>query len=306
MKVVETLTKSDSVRSSTKANYLAGFLILPAAAVVFVAMIVPLGYALIMSMFDYKMGQESSGTFVFLDNYIRFFHDGVALKALWNTLLFTAMSLGLELVIGIGIAVLLLSLPTRLGNFLRAIYSMPLLISPIIVGLIWRYMYDPTYGLVYYALSLVGLDGVFGGLENPSWALFSVALADVWEITPFIMLVVSAGLSAIPGDLYEAAKIDGANAFRTLFAITLPLLTKVIVVVTVIRGTDAFRVFDIIYALTGGGPANSTLSISIYAFKEGFDNYQMGYAMAMSILMMIILIVLFGPLMRNSVMEKAD
>ena len=175
---------------------------------------------------------------------------------------------------------------------------MPLLISPIIVGLIWRYMYDPTFGLIYYLLGLVGLSNSFGGLQDPGSAIFCVMLADIWETTPFVLLCAAAGLANIPSDLYEASKIDGATPLQQLLRITLPMLRKVIAVVLIIRGTDAFRVFDLIYALTGGGPANSTLSLSIYAFKKGFVESQMGYAMAIAIITMIILIALFGPVMK--------
>jgi multiple sugar transport system permease protein len=280
--------------------YLAMFLILPAVTVVIFAMLIPLGYGLVMSLFDYKIGSETSATFVFLKNYVRFLQDPLAIKSLVITLAFTGLALSLELLLGVGMAVLLRSIPERWARILGAFYSMPLLVSPIIVGLIWRYMYDPTFGVVYYILSWFGLDSVFGRLEKPGWALFSVAIADVWETTPFVLIVASAGLVNIPKELYEAARIDGANALYSLTRITLPLLKKVLLVVIIIRGTDAFRVFDIIYALTGGGPGNSTLSLSIYAFQKGFDQYEMGYAMTISIMTMAALVVVFAPLMKKS------
>jgi multiple sugar transport system permease protein len=280
--------------------YLAIFLILPSATVVIFAMLIPLGYGLVMSLFDYKIGSETSATFVFLKNYVRFLQDPLAIKSLGITLGFTGLALSLELVLGVGMAVLLRSIPERWARILGAVYAMPLLVSPIIVGLIWRYLYDPTFGVVYYALSWFGLDSVFGGLEKPGWALFSIAIADVWETTPFVLIVASAGLANIQKELYEAARIDGANAWHSLMRITLPLLKKVLLVVIIIRGTDAFRVFDIIYALTGGGPGNSTLSLSIYAFQKGFDQYEMGYAMTISIMTMAALVVVFAPLMKKS------
>jgi multiple sugar transport system permease protein len=280
--------------------YLAMFLILPSATVVIFAMLIPLGYGLVMSLFDYKIGSETSATFVFLKNYVRFLQDPLAIKSLGITLLFTGLALSLELLLGVGMAVLLKSIPERWARILGALYAMPLLVSPIIVGLIWRYLYDPTFGVVYYVLSWFGLDSVFGGLEKPGWALFSIAIADVWETTPFVLIVAAAGLANIPKELYEAARIDGANAWRSLMQITLPLLKKVLLVVIIIRGTDAFRVFDIIYALTGGGPGNSTLSLSIYAFQKGFDQYEMGYAMTISIMTMAALVLVFAPLMKKS------
>ncbi|MFB2596178.1 carbohydrate ABC transporter permease [Herbiconiux sp. P17] len=288
-----------------KDRRLAVFLLLPAAVTIFTVMIVPLGFAIYASFFDYSLGQEDNMAFVFLDNYARFFTDPVALRSLLNTVLFTVLSLALCITIGVGIAVLLRSLNPKVANVLRAVFAMPVLVSPIIVSLIWRYMYDPTYGLVYYLLGLVGLQD-FGGLTNSATALFCIVVTDVWHAAPFIILVAAAGLTVIPEELYEAARIDGASAPRMLFNITLPLMTKVLVVLVLIRGTDAFRVFDLIYGLTGGGPANSTTSLSIYAYKQAFENNQMGYAMASAVVTLICLIVLFGPFLRNSARGKND
>lgn len=277
---------------------LAVLLLLPAATAIFVVMIVPLGFALYASFFDYSLGREGNMAFVFLDNYLRFFSDPSALRALVNTVILTALSLTLCLGVGVGIAVLLKDIDRSAANFLRAVFAMPILISPIIVSLIWRYMYDPTYGLVYFFLGLVRMQD-FGGLTNSATALICIVIADVWHTAPFIILVASAGLTVIPEELYEAARLDGASALRILFKITLPLMSKVLVVLILIRGTDAFRTFDLVYGLTGGGPANATMTLSIYAYKEAFENSQMGYAMAVSVVTLICLVVLFGPLMRN-------
>jgi multiple sugar transport system permease protein len=277
-------------------------LVAPAVLTILVVMFIPLIYAVVSSLYDHP--GSPGAAFVFLDNYTRFFKDPVAVRSLGNTALYTALNLALCLVLGVGMAVLLQSFSRRTGNFFRAFFSMPLLISPIIVGLIWRYMYDQQYGFVYWLLSLVGLDDSFGGLTSTRTALFSVVVADVWNVTPFIILVVSAGLTVIPDDLYEAARIDGAGPFRILFRLTLPLLSKVLAVVVMIRGTDAFRTFDIIYALTNGGPANATSSLSIYSYKQAFDNGELGFGMASSILTLIALVIIFGPLMRNSARER--
>ena len=279
---------------------LAVVLLSPAALVVIAVMLLPLVYAVTMSLFDFRPGFETQGKFLFLENYLRFFQDKTALQSLLLTLVFTFGALFLELLLGVGFSVLLQTIPTGIAKILRGIYCMPLLISPIIVGLIWRYMYDPTFGIIYFFAKQVGCDQFFGGLQQPGWSMLCVILADVWETTPFVLLCVTAGLAAIPRDLYEAARIDGAGWWSRLLRITLPSLRKVLIVVLIIRGTDAFRVFDIIYALTNGGPANSTLSLSIYAFKKGFEQYEMGYAMAISVIMMLVLSSLFGPVLRRS------
>jgi ABC-type sugar transport system permease subunit len=284
---------------------LAWLLLVPAAAMVVTVMIVPLGFALFASLFQYSLGQEDNMVFVFLGNYVKFFTDPVAVQSLINTFVFTVISLALGLSIGVGIAVLLRDLKRPVANFLRAIFAMPILISPIIVSLIWRYMYDPTYGLVYYLCGLLGIAN-FGGLTNSMTALICIVVADVWHTTPFIILVASAGLTVIPDELYEAARIDNATPLQMLFKITLPLLTKVLVVLVLIRGTDAFRTFDLIYGLTGGGPANATTSLSIYAYQQAFENNQMGFAMAASIVTLVCLVALFGPFLRNSAQQKAE
>ena len=281
-----------------KDRWLAILLIAPASLVVFIAMIVPLGYALVMSLFAYKVGAESSAQFIFLDNYRQFFMDRLALSSLMTTIVFSVAALALELVIGTLVAVMLMSIPRPLASFLRTVYTIPLLISPIIISLIWSQMYDPSYGIVYYLLELVGLDHAFGGLTQPGWALFSIIMVDVWQTTPFVLLVVTSGLTSISHEIYEAAKVDGSGPVRTLLQITLPLIVRVLIVITIIRGMDAFRVFDIIFGLTKGGPADSTLSLSMYAFRQGFDYYATGYAITISLIMMALLAIVFTPLMR--------
>lgn len=287
-----------TVITFARQRYLGRLLVLPAAVTVFVAMILPIGYAVVMSMFQYKMGGESNAVFVFLDNYIRFFSDKLAVSSLITTLVFSIAALSLELVIGTLIAVLLMSINVKAASVFRTIFVVPLLISPIITALIWRYMYDPTYGLVYWLARQVGL-GDFGGLSDPTTALASIIVVDVWHTTPFVILVVTSGLTTISEDIYEAAHTDGAGPGRILFKITLPLITGVLIVITIIRGMDAFRVFDVIYGMTNGGPADSTLSLSIYAYKQGFESFDMGYGITVSVIMMVILVLLFGPLMRR-------
>ena len=278
-------------------------LVIPAFLIIFLAMIAPLFFGLVFSLFDYQFGQGTGGLgrFAFLGNYRLFFINPLGWQSLKITFLFTALALAGELCIGLLIATLLMRVTLKLGSVLRAMYCIPMFISPIVVGLIWRYMYDPSYGMVFSVVDALGLKSVFGGLSSPSWALICIAFTDMWETTPFMILVLTAGLAAIPTELYEASDIDGAGQLRKFFSLTLPMLKKVVAVVVLVRGGDAFRVFDIIYALTAGGPANSTMSLSIYAFKEGFIKYQMGYAMAVSLITLAILAGVFGPLTRVTI-----
>lgn len=287
--------------SLEKGEFLPVLLLLPTLFIVVVVMIIPLVYGVVISLFDYNVGAKlSSENFTGISNYLRMFHDPVLWKSLKNTLVFSVLAISGDFVIGTLIAVLLLQLRDRLGRFFRAIFTMPLLISPIIVGLIWRYVYDPTSGILYWILGHFGITvNDFPGITSVSTAMISVVIAHWWQITPFVLIVVTAGLVSIDSSLYEAAEIDGAGGIRKFFSISLPPLKRVYMVIMIISGVDTFKVFDIIFALTQGGPANSTVSISIYAYKTAFETYEMGYAMAMSIFAMLVSLVIFGfPFMR--------
>ena len=282
--------------SLEKGDLLPVLFLLPTMLIVLVVLLVPFCYGLYVSLFRYDIGtQLSADRFVGLGNYAAALTDKVFIKSAVNTIGFSLMATAGDLVLGTLIAVLLCRLRERQSGILRAVFTMPLLVSPIIVGLIWRYMYDPTSGLIYWVLSLFGLGlAQVPGLTSGSTALLSVCVAHWWQVTPFVILVVTAGLVSIPLDQYEAAHVDGANAFTVFFRITLPQLTRMYMVILIVSGVDTVKVFDIIYALTQGGPANSTLSLSIYAYKNAFEMYKMGYAMAVSVLTMGISFALFG------------
>lgn len=271
-------------------------LLLPTLIIVVAVMLLPLCYGLYISLFDYDIGGAlDQSTFIGLGNYAELLRDPTVWHALQNTVVFSILATAGDLLIGTVIAVFLQRLRPAIAGPLRALSMMPLLVSPIIVGLIWRYMYDPTSGFLYWILSLFGLGlKQFPGITQASTALLSVVIAHWWQITPFVILIVTAGLVSIPCELYEAARIDGAGELRTFFKVSLPLLMPVYMVILVISGVDTIKVFDIIYALTQGGPANATLSMSIYAYANAFQMYRMGYAMAISILTMGVSLCLFG------------
>ena len=274
----------------------------PTLLVVFSVMVVPLFYGFTLSLFDVGFGKHlSSKAFHGFSNYIKFFRDPTALKAVFNTIVFSLGAIAGDLVLGTLCAVFLLKVPRALSSTLRPIVTMPLLVSPVVVGLTWRYIYDPK-GILYWLLSLVGL-GVedFPGVTSASTALLSTVITHWWQVTPFVIIVVTAGLLAIPEELYEAAKIDGAGSFSTFFKITLPQLENVYTVILLISGVDTIKVFDIIYALTGGGPNNSSISLSIYAYSQAFEQSDLSYSMAISFTTMAITFLIFGiPFMRHN------
>ncbi|MEF9880022.1 MAG: sugar ABC transporter permease [Clostridia bacterium] len=235
-----------------------------------------------------------SEDFVGFANYVKAFGDSVALKSIWNTVRFSIGAIAGDVIFGTLTAVVIFQLKRKEAAILRPIVTMPLLIAPIIISLMWRYIYDPQ-GILYWLLRLFGI-GIkdFPGITAESTALLSVIIAQWWQVVPFYVIVLTAGLVSVPQDLYEAAYVDGAGGFRAFRYITFPMLTKVYMVVLFISGVDTIKIFDLIYGLTGGGPNNSSISVSIYAYNQAFSNVNMGYAMALSILAMLVAFVMFG------------
>lgn len=280
-----------------RGDFLPFMLILPTLAIVIIVMIIPFVWGLILSFCNYGPGQKiTAESFIGLSNYVQMFKDKVFWKSLINTVEFSIGAMAGDLIMGTLIAVLLTRLRSRtVANILRAIFLMPLLISPIIIGLIWRYMYDPASGFLYWILSFFNITvNEFPGISMPSTAMFCVIIAHWWQVVPFVILVVTAGLVSISEDLYEAAYLEGSGPFHSFFHISLPLLKNVYMVILVISGVDTVKVFDIIYALTQGGPANSTMSMSLYAYNKAFIAGDMGYAMAVAIAIMIVSFAIFG------------
>ncbi len=277
-------------------------LMLPTLTVIFCIMVLPLFYGLFLSFFSVGFGNRNYvESFVGFKNYIHFFTDPVALKATFNTVCFSFGAIAGDFLLGTICAVLLVKIPRMLSSVLRPIVTMPLLVSPVVVGLIWRYIYDPK-GILYWFLGLFGL-GIkdFPGVTSASTALFSTIVAHWWQVTPFVVIVLTAGLLAIPEEYYEAAKIDGAGPFNTFFRITLPQLKNVYMVIMLISGVDTIKIFDIIYSLTGGGPNNSSLSLSIHAYSQAFEQSNLSYAMAISFLTMLLTFLIFGiPFVRQN------
>lgn len=294
--------------SYDKGDLFPTLLMIPALLMIVFVMIIPLCYGFILSFYDTGFGLNNlNEKFVGLTNYIKFFHDAAAKKAVINTLVFTFGAITGDLFFGTIGAVILLKVGERLGKLLRPILTIPLLISPIIVGLIWRYMYD-VKGILYWFLGLFGL-GIkeFPGVTSATTALLCTIIAHWWQVVPFVIIIITAGLLAIPEEYYEAAYVDGAGGFRSFFRISLPLLVDVYVVVMLTSGVDSLKVFDIIYSLTGGGPNNSSVSMSIYAYNQAFEQSNLGYAMALSFIAMIVTFLVFGiPFIRHNLKKNQN
>ncbi|MGZ4031133.1 MAG: carbohydrate ABC transporter permease, partial [Tumebacillaceae bacterium] len=207
--------------------------------------------------------------------------------SLWNTMLFTVISVALELVLGLGIAVLI-NQQFRGRGLVRAAVLIPWAIPTVVSALMWKFLYDGQNGIVAHLLEKVSLIPNMGWLLTTKFgAMLSVILSDVWKTTPFMALLLFAGLQTIPQSLYEAAEVDGASRVQQFFKITLPLLKSSILVALLFRTLDAVRVFDLVYVLTGGGPANSTETISIYAYKTMFAQMNFGAGSALSVIVFL-------------------
>lgn len=215
--------------------------------------------------------------FVGLDNYGFLLRDDRFWNAMKNTTYFTAASVSLELLLGLSIA-MLLHRSFRLKGPARALVLIPWAIPTVVSAKMWEWMYNTDFGILNY---LIG--SKVNWLGDPVWAINAAVFMDVWKTTPFVVILLTAGLQVIPRELYQAAKIDGAGSWEIFRKITLPLLRPVILIVLIFRTLDAFRVFDAVYVLTGGGPANTTETLSIYAYKVLFQTLQFGYGSTLSV-----------------------
>lgn len=266
------------------------FLIIPAIVTILLIVIYPLAYSLGLSFFYYNPAQSLKANFIGLRNYVSIFTDELFMSALKITLIFAGAAVILELLAGLGIA-LLLTRRLKGTMFLRSLIVVPTVLAPVVVGLMWRYLYFSEGGLVSELFKSVGwLEK--GVLAYPSTALFALIVSDVWEWTGFMALILFAGLESIPRQLYEVASIDGGSTWQIFRYVTLPILKPVVVVAVLFRVMDALKAFDKIYATTRGGPGTSTFTLSFYIWQEGLRFFEIGYAAALTWIMLIIIITL--------------
>jgi len=262
-------------------------LLLPAALVVFGVVLYPIARTFVISLFAVDSPLPGSYPFVGISNYIRVFQDPSFYGVLGHTLYFTLVSTAAELVLGIAVA-LLLNSPLRARWFWRSLVVLPWALPTIVNGALWRWIYNGQYGALNGLLETLHLsDTPQQWLGSPFLALNMVIVADVWKNTSIVVFFILAGLQTIPSDLYEAARIDGANAWVAFWRLTLPLLAPSIAVVLVLRTIEAFKVFDIIYVMTGGGPASGTQTVAFYTYLQAFSNQLFGYGSALAYLIVL-------------------
>lgn len=249
---------------------------LPAAVFILVMMVFPILYTFFVSFTDWNMSSGGTANFIGLGNYVAMFQEPRFYNAFWLTLYFTVLAVSVETVLGVIIA-LILDREFRGKNLAKLILLLPMVATPVAVGLCWTLFYEPTIGLGNYALKLLGLP-TSKWLASKLAVIPSLALVDIWQWTPMISLIVMAGLASLPTEPYEAALVDGATRWQTLRRITLPLLRPTILIAMVLRSIDALKTYDIIYVMTAGGPGFASETLNIYAYNLGFGYFRFGAA----------------------------
>ncbi|HYU36164.1 MAG TPA: sugar ABC transporter permease [Thermoanaerobaculia bacterium] len=268
-------------------------LVAPALAVTAAAGVFPVGWTVWESLHRHDLRMPWLGRpFVGFANYMEIAGDGRFWGAMLHTALFTAVSVALELGLGLFLA-LALNRAFRGRGLVRAAVLVPWSIPTVVAALLWRFLFDTRAGIANATLIKLGiLDEPVVWLVRAATAWVPVVLADVWKTTPFVALLLLAGLQNIDPALSEAAAVDGAGAWRQLWHVTLPLLRPALAVALVFRSLDAFRVFDLIYVLTGGGPGTATEPIALYAFNALFSNLRFGYGAALSVIVFLVTLLL--------------
>jgi multiple sugar transport system permease protein len=259
----------------------------PAVVVMAAACLYPVLAAFQLGLFDWAMGTPwSEARWVGLANFASAFSQPRLWSSLTTTLLFAFVCVASEMVLGIALA-LALERPVRGMAVFRTIFILPMMIAPIAVGLAWRFMFDAQFGLVNALLVKVGLPAMTW-LADPTLAFIAIVVADIWQWTPFVFIMMIAALAGLDGSVLEASRIDGARWWQQTLWVKLPMIRHVIAITLMMRLIDAFRVLEVIYVLTFGGPGDSTEILSLHIYKTAFVGQQLGVAAAMSVLLLAV------------------
>ncbi|MEA2584462.1 MAG: multiple sugar transport system permease protein, partial [Thermomicrobiales bacterium] len=265
----------------------ATLLLLPSLAFLVAMTVIPTVYSLWLSMRQYNLSRPDLAHWVGLRNYQQQLQDDLFWKALNVSLTFTVSVLVLEFVLGFLIATLLDRKMRGMG-FVRTLFVIPVFASPVAMGLTWRYMYQPGYGLINFVLEAVGLPRV-NWLASVDWAMPAVVIVDVWQWTPFVALILLAGMQSISTEIAEAAELDGLTKWQYMMRMVIPLIRPVVVVIGLIRLIDALKTFDLIYIITRGGPGTATYSLPLHAYSIGFASFLMGKSAAIAWIIVIVI-----------------
>jgi multiple sugar transport system permease protein len=277
----------------------------PAMLIMAAACLYPVLTALQLSFFDWSMGTPwSSAKWVGMDNFVSAFQTPRVWSSLLTTLWFAFLSVGLEMMLGIALA-LALEKPVRGIAAFRTLFILPMMIAPVAVGLAWRYLFDAQFGLINAVFLKVGLPAQ-AWLAEPGLAFAAIVIADIWQWTPFVFIMIAAGLANIDSSVIEASRIDGASWWQMTRRVKLPMIKHVIAITLMMRLIDAFRVLEVIYVLTFGGPGDSTEILALHIYKTAFVGQQLGVASAISIILLVVVMSLSWFALRLSNPLKTD
>jgi multiple sugar transport system permease protein len=276
----------------------------PAVLVMAAACLYPVLSAFQLAGFDWAMGTPwASARWVGFDNFVSAFTNPRVWSSLLTTLLFAAVCVSAEMVLGIALA-LALEHPVRGMAFFRMLFILPMMIAPIAVGLAWRYMFDAQFGLINAVLQVLGFSAKTW-LADPQLAFIAIVIADIWQWTPFVFIMMIAALANVDSSVIEASRIDGARWWQMTFRVKLPMVMNVIAITLMMRLIDAFRVLEVIYVLTFGGPGDSTEILALHIYKTAFVGQQLGVAAAISVLLLVVVALLsWGALKLSNPMKN--
>ena len=266
--------------------------VLPACVVLLSLTVYPFVYSVYLSLYRVRLTNLHHKMFLGVENYLQLLQDSVFFHSLCNTFALAVVGISIEVVLGYAVAKVFLELRHRRAfNVLRSFYLMPMMITPLTVGVIFAYIFNPTIGIANQLFQFVDIPAIpwFG---QTTAARCAILLIDVWQNTPFMMLLILAGLLTIPGELYEAARMDGARALDLVRHIEVPAVLGVILLGVILRLIDILRFFDVIYVTTRGGPGDSTMVLTLYAYQQDFEYFQIGSGSAAAVVILAISIVI--------------
>lgn len=262
-----------------------------------VGIIIPFFVAVWYSTLRYRMNLPALWGFIWFDNYLQFLTDKAFWNTVWISLFYTVLTVGIELLLGLGIA-LLLRKRSRFNNAVSIVLLLPLMTAPALAALMWKLMTNPNFGILSYLIGLVGLTD-FRWASDPKTALLTVVLVDIWVYTPFIMILLLAGLRSLPQQPFEAAALDGVPRSFVFFRITLPMLMPYIITASLFRLLDSIQQFDVVYAMTQGGPGDKLMVFQVQAYLEFFQYTNVGRSAALLMVLWLITNILSNVFIKN-------
>jgi len=277
-------------------RYAKFYMLVPTMVYFLLIGIFPLIFSFVLSFLNWDVAAGKPISFAGLGNYVELIGDLRFRQTLLNTVIFVVAAVSLEVIFGFGLA-LLLNRKLRGQSIFRVLLILPMMATPVAVGYTWRMLYHVTNGPINHILGLLHLP-IMPWLSSGRTALMSIIITDVWQWTPFVFVILLAGLRSLPTEPFEAAAVDGASRIQTFFSLTLPMISSILFVVILLRLVEAIKIFDIIFVMTAGGPGITTESSTMYAKIVGLGQFRLGYGAAIAYVLMILSIILFTILTR--------